>query len=459
VDDHRLTDDRAPIWKHVLQLAWPPLVQQLLVLSVTVSDRLLVGRFQHVDADVQIASQAAQTTTSYITWLLSSFTVLVTVGSSAVVARLIGGGDRDGAIRVVHQSLLLAAALGLVGGVLGLVGMPYVVRALQHDAEAAAFASAFLQPLLALFVCQMVEAAGIACLVGAGDTKPGLWVLGGVAVVNVPLAWAFFRGVGPFPGLGFVGIAVGTATTHALGAAAVVALLVRGRAGLRLRWELFVPDWAVQRRVLRLSVPAGADSLSIALGQLWFLGIVNRLGPVAGGAHGIALNWESLGYLSGGAFGTAAVAVVGQNLGAGRPDRAARGGWTAFALGGSFMSLMGAFFFLLAPQMFQLYCPDVDQAPIVAAGVPALRLVAFAMPALASCIIFTSALRGAGDARVPVLITWLGFFVVRIPLAYLLTGAGFGLLGAWLAMVADIAVRGGFFLWRFASGRWRFLHV
>src|SRR5207302_1804839 len=136
-------------------------------------------------------------------------------------------------------------------------------------------------------------------------------------------------------------------------------------------------------------------------------------------------------------------------------------GWTAFVLGGGLMTLMGAVFYVLAAPMFRLFCPDPGQRPIVEAGVPVLQLIAFAMLPLASCIIFTGALRGAGDTRVPVLFTWFGFFAVRIPLAYLLTRPeyGLGLLGAGLAMAADIVVRGAFFLWRFAGGRWRTIRV
>ncbi len=125
------------------------------------------------------------------------------------------------------------------------------------------------------------------------------------------------------------------------------------------------------------------------------------------------------------------------------------------------MSVMGAVFFTLATPMFLLFCPGEGQRPIVEAGVPVLRLVAFAMPPLASCLVFTASLRGAGDTRVPVLFTWLGFFVVRIPLAYLLTRPeyGLGLMGAWWAMLADIVVRGAFLLWRFAGGRWRTIRI
>jgi Na+-driven multidrug efflux pump len=293
-----------------------------------------------------------------------------------------------------------------------------------------------------------------------------------VAVINLPLAWGLCLGVGPLPELGFTGIATGTALSHVLGATAVLAMLWRGRAGLRLRARLFRPDRGLIRRLLWVSVPAGVDSLSTVAGQLWFLSLVNRLGDVASSAHGIALRWESLAYLSGAAFGTAAMTLVGQNLGARRPAQASHSGWVAFGVGGGVMCLMGALFYTFARPMFQLFCPGQVQTPIIDAGVPVLQLVAFAMPALACTIVLTAALRGAGDTRVPVLFTWLGFLGVRIPLTYLLcldrldlgplgvwSGWQFGLTGAWLAMFADLHVRGAMVLWRFAAGRWRRIQV
>jgi Na+-driven multidrug efflux pump len=136
------------------------------------------------------------------------------------------------------------------------------------------------------------------------------------------------------------------------------------------------------------------------------------------------------------------------------------------------MSFMGVLFFALAAPMFRLFCPHPGQEPIVAAGVPVLRLIAFAMPALASSMVLLWALRGGGDTRVPVLFTWVGFFGIRIPLSYLLTrdrldlgllgsvpGWDLGLLGAWLAMFVDVQVRGLLVLGRFARGRWQGMRV
>jgi putative MATE family efflux protein len=504
-----------PTWRLILYLAWPVLAQQLLVLLVTLSDSFLAGYFQPLPPEQQaeavghqllglglaggplpggglagalaaqaewaaaaqisakhVSYQAAQTTAHYLSWCIISYTVLVSVGSTALVARFIGGGDRAAAIHVTNQSILLAVVLGLLGSVAGLASIGGLTRLLGLQGDAAVFATEYLRPLFLLLVFQVIESAGIACLIGAGDTRTGLWVRAGVAALNLPLAWALFLGVGPIPRLGFEGIALGTALSNLLGGVTVLIVLARGRAGLGLDPRLLWPDWGLLRRLLRISVPAGVDSFSIVAGQLWFLTIVNGLGDTASGAHGIALRWEALGYLSGAAFGTAAMTLVGQNLGAHRPAQAARSGWVAFGLGCAMMCVMGVVFFALAPQMFELFCPDAEQRPVIEAGVPVLRLVAFAMPPLACCMVFTYALRGAGDTRVPLLFTWIGFLGVRIPLAYLLTSPSFDwgilgglggpndrLFGAWLAMFADLFVRGGFFLYRFASGRWKTVRV
>jgi putative MATE family efflux protein len=463
-----------PSWRQVIGLSLPALGHQGLAFAILLSDRYLVG---HLESTDQAAVQAAQTTAHYLAWFITCYNVLVTVGSTALVARCIGGGERRLAIEVTHQSLLLAVVLGTIATTWAFLGgIRWMVHVLNLEGAAADYATDYALILFGLLVFQTIEVAGIACLVGAGDTRTGLFVMIGVTLVNVPLAWGFGWGIGPFAPLGFVGIALGTALSHTLGGLVVLGVLLRGRFGLKLELGLFKPRFDLMYRLLRISIPAGFDSLSVVAGQFWFLGIVNTLGDVASSAHGIALVWEGLGYLSGAAFGTAAMTLVGQNLGARRPDQAARAGWMAFTLGCVIMTLMGVTFFVFAPEMFKLFCPHPSQQPIIDAGIDVLRLVAYAMPPLASTIVFTSALRGAGDTRVPVIFTWIGFFVVRIPLAYVLSlndytlsidvypiswsighlwGLDLGLRGCWLAMIADLILRGVFFFARFAHGAWK----
>lgn len=465
-------DPSVPVWKRVLGLAWPALLQQMLHLTVNQTDRWLAGNALNLDPDKQLALQGAQTTCFYLAWVVSCYGVLASVGASALVSRLVGARDIRGANLAFHQSMILAVVLGLLGGLPGLVWLDPLLGALQLEGLSLEFARDYLSVTLTLLPFQLLLSTAVASLAGVGDTRTGLWILAGTTLVNLPLAWIGFRGVGNWQGLGFAGIAWGTGLSHALGTIAALALLWRGRSGLKVLPKLLKPDLPMLGRLLRVSLPAGADSLSLAAGQLLFLSVVNLLDDASKGAHGIALGWEALGYLSGAAFGVAATTLVGQNLGARQPAEATRCGLAAFGMGAVTMSLMGVLFFTNAQGMFRFFCPTEAQTPVVEVGVPVLRLVAFSMPMLASCIIFTSALRGAGDTRFPLLFTWVGFFGVRLPLAWWLsretvqflglppfTGWNLGLFGCWLAMQIDINLRGVLFLARFLGGKWRRVRV
>ncbi|QEL20384.1 MATE family efflux transporter [Limnoglobus roseus] len=449
-------------WRQVLKLALPALAQQYLLLFIQHYDQFLAGPFGE-------SHKAALNTANYIYWLTTCYAVVISAGATALVGRFVGANDRHMANHTTGQAIFLAVVMGLIATAVAWPFLPELLSLLRLKDAAPQIAAAYLSPLVLMVTMQLIETGGIACLIGAGDTRTGLYVLSGVVLVNVPVAYFASRGFGGSE-LNFVGIAWGTALSHTIGGLAVLTLLIRGRSGLKLTLANLKPDWPLLGRLLRVSIPAAADSLSIAACQLWFLRIVNDLGNEASSAHGIALRWEAFGYQAGGAFGTASMAIISQNLGARRPDQAARGGWMMFAAACGTMSFMGLMFYLFAWPMCRFYSPHDEN--IAGLGVQALTTVAFAMPALASAIVFTQALRGAGDTRVGVFYSWFGFLVVRIPLAYLLTGreislgpfgtiAGFdmGLFGAWLAMLVDIWVRGLLFLLRFSSGKWKRVKV
>src|SRR4051794_34057202 len=172
-DTPSLAASDAPIWRQVILLGWPVLVQQLLGFSVMIYDAWLAGRFE-LEHGEQTAAQSAQTTALYLGWFLVSYAFLVTVGSTALVARFTGARDRASAVHVTNQALLLAVFLGAAGSLFGLIYLEELLALLQLRSEAALFAADYLRPLFAILVFQMVEVAGIACLVGAGDTRTGL---------------------------------------------------------------------------------------------------------------------------------------------------------------------------------------------------------------------------------------------------------------------------------------------
>lgn len=430
------------------------------------SDRLLTGQF------LETPHLAAINLMAYILWLMQGIFQVIGIGATALVARAFGAGDRAAASRVANQAFLLGAVLAAVALVLvALLGERFVLL-FQLEGEAARLATTYLYLVLPALPLIMAEVVGIACLRAAGDMITGLVVMALVNVVNVALSWSLMLGLGPLPELGWTGIAVGTTCGFVTGGTLILAVLLRGRWGLRLRLRELRPAWGLARRLLRIGIPGGLDILSIIGCQLWFVSLINRLGDLAAAAHGIAIVAESLAFLPGVAFQVAATTLTGQYLGAGDPRRATRSVLLALACGGGVMIVAGAILFAQSYPMAQLFVSS-EQAEVARQAAPLLRIVALAIPALAATMILSGALRGAGDTRWPLLFSLVGFVGVRIPATYWLAfpgfefgpwqwtvaGWGLGVAGAWYAMTADLSVRAVLVVYRFWHGGWQRVRV
>jgi Na+-driven multidrug efflux pump len=239
----------------------------------------------------------------------------------------------------------------------------------------------------------------------------------------------------------------------------ILALLIRGRSGLRLTRENLRPAWDRIRRLLRISLPAAGDSLTNVVCQLWFLRLINRLGAVATAAHGVAIRCEAIAFLTITAFGVAASTLCGQYLGPGGPtSRAVRqappGCWERhfFRSWVWSCSLRGDRCSSSSWRAVRTRCSS-----------RALRCsgsVALAMPALATINVLNGTLNGAGDTCWPWMITMSGYLLVRHPLdlrpdhPQAQGGWGLGLKGAWLAMFADLYVRAVLVAGRFLQRGW-----
>ena len=216
------TDPSKSTLLKVFYLAWPALILQFLHLIINLWDRFIAGRFLLGDSSSHLSIQTAQTTGQYFSWLISSYSVLVTVGSTALIARFVGAGDFKSASKVVHQSLLLAFFFGMLASILAITFVPFILTLIGLQGVAAQEAYGFLFNIFILLPFQMVEAAGIACLVGAGNTFTGLMVLGFVTLLNIPLSFILATGFLGIVQLGFPGIALGTSLRHLAGSILVM---------------------------------------------------------------------------------------------------------------------------------------------------------------------------------------------------------------------------------------------
>ena len=222
------------------------------------------------------------------------------------------------------------------------------------------------------------------------------------------------------------------------------------------------PDRALLYRILAVGIPAAADGTLSFTGHLIFMTIVTRIPSVFPteilyAAHIVGIRVESLSYLPATAWSVAASAMVGQNLGAGQPDRARDAAHEAVRQAVMLLALTGLLYFFAAQPLYRLLSNDPE---VWRCGVPALKgLACFQIP-LAILIVYLGSLRGAGDTRTPMFITAAGMALVRIPVAALggivLKG---GLLGAWSGMFADITVRAWLLAWRFRRGNWQKVRV
>ena len=439
----------------------PVLLEQLLGLTVGFTDKWLAGNL--------FAGEEPLAAVGLVAYCLAFLPVpfaLPAVAATALVARAVGAGDASAARRAAAQSLLVGAVIVAVAAALLLLGGGTFLGWLGLPAGSTALAGRYLAVVLPTLPAMMLIHVGMAALRGSGAMVAGLVGMTVVNLVNAGASFALATGFGGLPRLGWEGLAWGTAAGYLAGAVCVAALLARRIGPRSADWR---PDGATLRRIFRVGLPAGGDALGNAACHLAFLSIVNRLGDVAAAAHSVAVTIESLAFLPGTAFQVAAATLAGQFLGA-RDERRARGSvWSAAVACLAFMSTAAAGFLWMAEPLAGWFTGGPGRQPEVAALTARLvRIVAFAQPSLALLMVLSGGLRGGGATRPPMVVNFLGLVAIRLPLAVLLAwpevvlpggmgvvrAAGWGAVGAWCAMAADLTARGLAMLFIFSRVRW-----
>lgn len=454
------------VLRPLLALALPVLVEELLNLLVGWTDWWLAGWF--VGGNEPLAAMGLL---AYIMWLIPSLFSFVGIGATAVVARCIGAGDRGQAEFATQQALLLGLGFAVVASVVIYFGGSAFIHTMGFVGLPAELAHRYLRILLWAVPFIMFEQIGTACLRGAGDTVSGLQARVLVNLVNAVVSAACVTGWGPFPKLGWEGLAVGTVCGHVVGATMLFAILWSGRGGVRLTIAPLIIDWKLMRRILRVGMPGGVDLLVIISCHLAYSRVINVLGTHAQAAHGLGVQIEAMSYLAGSAFAVAAATMAGQSLGAQNSPRAIRSTLVGCGLAMGLMCSAGLLFFVFGEQLAVFFAKEPNETTRMTGQL--LQIVAISCPFLAVLQVVSGSLRGAGDTTWPLVITLAGLICIRVPGAMWLAwdevpitfldtsipGMGWGVHGAWIAMVADVAVRSVLVSARFIGGKWRHVTV
>lgn len=432
---------------------------------VTWTDWWLAGHFFQHAGD---ATKAAMNLMGYTMWLVPSMFAAIAIGATAVIARSVGSQQMDYASRTANQAYGLGAVLAIVMTTLVVVFGNEFVDAMRLTGDAAEYAREYLYIIVWVIPLIMFTQVGAACLRGAGDTVTGFYAKLVVVIVNIIVSVTLVTGWGPFPQVGWKGLAIGTAIGHALGGIIVLVVLIRGRAGLKLQWNKMKPDFDIVAKLAKIGLPGGFDIATLLGCQLVFLAMINSLGKSAAAAHGLTVQIEASAFLPGAAFQIAAATMTGQFLGAKMPERAKQSALLCTACAMAIMVVSGAAFYL-GGHWFAVFFTGDMQDPTTFRVAELLKIVAISMPSLAIVMVLTGALRGAGDTVWPLVFTAVGFLVIRIPLAayfafetfqipvigFEVHGLGLGVHGAWIALVVDLLIRSLMVGGRFYQGGWR----
>lgn len=432
------------------QLATPMLITAVLQNVQSLIDLFWVGRLGSL-------SVAAIAMSGTVLMLLFPMLMGLSTGTTALVSRAVGGARQRDANAAAAQSLILALALGLISGVVGWLFCDQLLDLLGADPAVAVEGGSYLRISLAGSFTVFVLFIGNAALQASGDALTPMWIMAASNGINIVLDPLFIFGVGPIGGMGVRGAALATVIAQAVAAFLSIRILLSGRRYLHLRSWQWRPDVAMMWRILRIGIYGSAQMLTRSFMNAVMMRIVAGCGVVAVAAYGIGLRLHMIILMPAFALGGAAATMVGQNLGAAKPQRASAAAWIATAVDAAFMAFTALIIAVFAPTVVHAFNPEAD---VVQTGADYLRTVSPFYVFSALGIVLGRALNGAGDAAGPMIITIVTLCGLQIPAAVL-----FSRLtepptqGIWWAMAITFVVHGLLVAGWFSTGRWKHKHV
>lgn len=432
-------------------LAWPVILENLFQSALSTADMLMVST-------LGAAAIAGVGTAAQVLWVLQAALAAVTTGTTVLVARHIGAGERDRANHVVKQSLVLSLALSLAFGMVGGYFSHSAVMALGAEPDVVDLGGGYLRIATGGAVTLLGMMVASAAMRGAGDTRTPMIVTGAINVVNVATAYTLIFGKLGLPAMGVSGAAWALTIARAIGTITLLFLLWRGHGRLSIRgrggWR---PNWRLLRRLVRLGLPSMVEQMLMSGGMLLYGTIAIGMGTKVYAAQRITFTAISYAFMPGMGFAMAATTMMGQCLGARRPDLGDKSSWYAVRMAVIQMTTVAGVMALFGRPLMGLFTSDAEMIDM---GVRAMAVLALSEPFQAVGQVLAGTLRGAGDTRFPMVATFLGIWLVRLPLGYLFGPyLGWGLAGMYLSNVVDGAARAAANWWRYRSGRWRSIEV
>jgi putative MATE family efflux protein len=421
----------------ILSLAVPAMIENILQTVVGFVDTLFVSRLGLTE--VTAVGVANAVLAVYIAIFMA-----IGVGTSSFVARSVGAENLEQAKAIAKQSTRISAMVGLFFGLITLFFAEPLLKIMGAEPKVLAEGAIYFRIVAvpSIFISLMFLFGSI--LRASGDTKTPMKISWWMNLIHIGLDYILIFGVFGFKGLGVAGAAWATVIVRVLGTIALYYFIHKSKVSFK---DTSVNAKQFTSPILKLSTPAAIERLIMRVGQVLYFGLIVRMGTETYAAHTIAGNIETFSYMPGYGLAVAATTLVGQHIGAKRKkDAYTYGMWTT-GVAILFMSLIGILLFFFSPWFATWFTTDKKAIDMV---VTALRIDAFAQPALAVGLVLAGALQGSGDTTSPMYSTAIGMWMIRVIGVYILgIQLGMGIAGVWLSIALDLYVRAIFLFFRF----------
>ena len=437
---------RGSIGRAIFVLAVPMVLEMLMESLFGIVNAFWVSRLG------QDALAAVGLTESMLTII---FAVALGLGmaTTATVARRVGERDEAAAAHAAAQSILLVVFVSLAVGVAGFVFAPDLLSLMGAEPEVVAVGANYPRIIFGTNAVIMLLFLNNAIFRGAGDAALAMRALWLGNIINLVLDPCLIFGWGPFPAWGVTGSAVATTIGRGAGVLYQFWMLGRGKSRVRISPGQLRPDFAAMWRLARISLGGTFQFLVATASWVVIVRIVAFSGSAAVAGYTVAIRILIVALLPSWGMSNAAATLVGQNLGAGKPERAERSVWLTGLANMAFLAAVTVVTLLFAEEMTGLFTKEPE---VVRYGVDCLRYISYGYVFYAWGMVLAQSFNGAGDTWTPTVINIFCFWVLEIPLAYALAlWAGMGAQGVFLAITiaeSTLAVVGFF---AFRRGSWK----
>lgn len=434
----------------IFLLSVPMILEMVMESLFAVVDVFFVAR---------IGTEAVATVglTESVLTLVYALAIGMSTGATALVARRVGENNPREAGHAIGQVILVSLVAAVLLGLPGFLFADDILRLMGGSERLIANGVGFTRMIFLSSPAIMLLYTLSGCLRGAGMASAAmrsLWIANGVNIVLCPV---LIFGWGPFPELGVMGSAIATTTGRSLGVLYQLFALTRQNKIVQVMTADLTPNLSVIRNLLGIAAGGTAQFLIGSASWVFLTRLVSTFGSDAVAGYTIAIRILIFTILPSWGLANAAATLVGQNLGAGQPDRAETSAWRAAVGNMVFLVLVGIGFYIFASEIVGIFNKE---PAVVATAVQCLKIFCLGYVAFAYGMVLTQALNGAGDTKTPTLINILCFWVVEIPLAYILAQQlNWGPEGVFWSVAFSETLLAVLAILIFRRGRWKTVAV